>query len=175
MEFDEIAARIQESLATAAPRVEAPVAPDPKSKERTSTDGIVHVAPAAIIEVCEYLRDDPDLRFDLLLSVTAVDRPDPKDEASGGAFEIVYHLLSSLQNHRLVVKTTVPRNAPKLPTISGVYKAASWHERETFDFFGIDFEGHPDLRRILCCDDWVGHPLRKDYVFPEEYHGISAE
>jgi NADH-quinone oxidoreductase subunit C len=72
------------------------------------------------------------------------------------------------------VKVYCPRENPRVPSVVDVWKAADWHEREAFDMFGIIFDGHPDLRRILCADDWVGYPLRKDYVFPREYHGIPG-
>jgi NADH-quinone oxidoreductase subunit C len=80
------------------------------------------------------------------------------------------------------VKAILPRwkddkegELPEIPTVSGVWKIADWHERETFDLVGINFLGHPNLTRILCAEDWVGHPLRKDYEFPLEYHGIRAK
>ena len=107
------------------------------------------------------------------------EKPKKKGEPSEkipGRFEVVYHMLSTIKNHRFVVKLRLPHvDEPAAPTLTSVYPAADWHERETWDLVGIRFEGHPDLRRILCCEDWVGHPLRKDYVFPKEYHGISAE
>ncbi len=143
-----------------------------------------------IAEVLRACRDDPELAFDLLISISAVDFPErvekrkkPQEEGGGveevtipGRFELVYHLLSTTKNHRLTLKAALPHEeAPVCPTVCRVYPAAEWHEREAYDLMGIRFEGHPDLRRILCCEDWVGHPLRKDYVFPKEYHGISAE
>lgn len=75
---------------------------------------------------------------------------------------------------RVCLRTRVSKAGGSLATLAGVWRAADWHERETYDFYGIFFEGHPDLRRILLPDDWEGHPLRKDYVFPDEYHGISG-
>lgn len=175
MDFAAIEARMKQGLKDAVLKAEPALAADPAGKINGPRDGIVHVAAAAIVKVCEFLRDDPELRFDLCISVTAIDYPDDKNQDTGGRFQLVYHLLSTLHNHRLVVKTDIPRNKPVIATVSPVYPAANWHERETWDFFGIQFESHPDLRRILCCEDWVGHPLRKDYVFPKEYHGISAE
>ena len=87
--------------------------------------------------------------------------------------EVVYHLSSIQHHHAIAVHAYLDRNDPKVPSIVDLYGAANWHERETYDLLGIVFEGHPDLRRILLPDDWVGHPLRKDYQFPEEYHGIK--
>ena len=76
--------------------------------------------------------------------------------------------------HTFAVKVYCPRDAASIPSVADLWPAADWHEREAFDMFGIDFPGHPDLRRILCADDWEGFPLRKDYVFPREYHGIPG-
>ena len=90
-------------------------------------------------------------------------------------FEVVYHLFSYTHRHALVLKVGVPRDNARLATVSTVWRAALWQEREIFDLLGVDFEGHPDLRRILLPEDWVGHPLRKDYVEPTEYHGISTK
>jgi len=154
-------------------------------------DPYIRIAPESLVAVMRSLREDTELGFDLLLLVTGVDwsawdpkmprvkkgeEPRPEPEAPTARFEVVYHLLSTSRNHRLVVKVACADDAiPVLDTISNVYPAANWLERETWDLMGIDFAGHPDLRRILCAEDWVGHPLRKDYEFPKEYHGISAE
>lgn len=126
------------------------------------------VGAAALPEACAFLRDDADLRFDCLTSQTAVDRP--ADEK----IEVVYHLFSYPHRHDLVLKVDTPRAAPSVPTVERVWPAANWLERETFDLFGVDFPGHTDLRRIMLPEDWVGHPLRKDYVEPEHYHGIAT-
>ncbi len=103
------------------------------------------------------LRDDPRLAFDLLLTHTAVDRPDE------GRFELVYMLYSTQHGHYLRVSSDVSREDPVAPTVSGIWPIAEWQEREVYDLFGIAYDGHPDLRRIFLEDDWVGHPLRKDY------------
>ncbi len=141
-----------------------------------------------LVEACRALREAAGLGFDILMSITAVDylptygkkknaKPKEGEDWGPGHWEAVYHFLSTGLNERLVVKVRLPKNegGPVLPTISGIYPAADWHEREAWDLMGFRFEGHPDLRRILCDDDWVGHPLRKDYVFPKEFKGISAE
>jgi NADH-quinone oxidoreductase subunit C len=164
MDFAGMETRVRAALGDAVVKTETTPVKDP----------VLHVKPERIVDVCRLLKEDPELRFDLLISVTAIDYPDAKSP-EGGRFDMVYHLLSSFENHRLVVKASLPRNAPRIATVSKVWAAAGWHERETYDFFGIHFEGHEDLRRILCCEDWVGYPLRKDYVFPKEYHGIAAE
>ena len=125
------------------------------------------VAADRLVELCGFLRDDPELAFDFLEDLTAVDWP--KREV----IEVVYHLLSYRHRHAFVLKVEAARAAPTVPTVEGVWKAANWHEREVYDLFGVDFPGHPDLRRVLLPDDWVGYPLRKDYQEAGGYHGFS--
>lgn len=149
-------------------------------------DPWIEVAPEGIVEVCEHLRDDPELQLNLLNCITVVDYfiADPKKAAKAGwepHLELVYHLSSTKNKHTLVLKVMLPRwkddvegQLPEVPSISGVFSTANWHERETFDLSGVMFVGHPDLRRILCPEDWIGHPLRKDYEMPLEYHGIRG-
>ncbi|NIO06545.1 MAG: NADH-quinone oxidoreductase subunit C [Deltaproteobacteria bacterium] len=132
-------------------------------------DPYFNVDPASIKEVCTYLRDEPELKFEVLSDLTAVDFP--KDEK----LQVVYHLQSYTHNHQIVIKVDLPRNEPTITTMEGVWKVANWLEREVFDLFGIQFEGHSDLRRIMLPEDWKGHPLRKDYVEQEEYDGISTQ
>lgn len=132
-------------------------------------DPFLIVGPQAIVEVCRFLRDEPDLKFEVLSDLTALDFP--KQEK----LQVVYHLYSYTFRHQIVLKVDLPREAPRLSTMEGVWKAANWFEREVFDLFGVVFEGHSDLRRILLPEDWVGYPLRKDYVEQEEYDGISTE
>lgn len=129
------------------------------------------------VEVARFLRDDSRLRFNLLRSVAAIDM------LAEDRLACVYDLMHiptddptamTTATRTLAVRVEVDRNAPTIPSVSQVWPAANWHEREAFDLMGIVFDGHPDLRRILCCDDWVGFPLRKDYEFPVEYHGIPA-
>ena len=88
---------------------------------------------------------------------------------------VVYHLGSSSYKHKIALKVEVGRDEPKVPTVERVWRIANWHERETYDMYGIVFEGHSDLRRILCPDDWEGYPLRKDYQVQEFYRGIKVE
>jgi NADH-quinone oxidoreductase subunit C len=122
-----------------------------------------------IVEVCRFLRDDPTLKFEVLSDLTAVDWP--KEEK----IQIVYHLFSYSQRHQIVLKVDLPRDNPKIATTEGLWKVANWFEREIYDLFGVIFEGHSDLRRIMLPEDWVGYPLRKDYVEQEEYDGMSTQ
>ncbi len=114
------------------------------------------VGAASIIDICSFLRDDQALRFDYLMSLTAVDWTD--------RFEVVYHLYSIPMKHYVTLKVKTDRGNPSVPSVTSLWKAADWQEREVYDMFGITFEGHPNLVRILLEDDWEGFPLRKDYV-----------
>ena len=145
-------------------------------------DPFVVVEPARLADVAAFLRDDPRMRFAILNDVTGVDylETDPKKVAKAGFtphLEVVYHVSSfAVPGRRFTFKVTLPREGtPALPTLVGVWATADWQEREVHDLFGIVFAGHPDLRRILLADDWVGHPLRKDYEYPDEYHGIRCK
>jgi len=124
---------------------------------------------ASIVEVCRYLRDSAGLNFAILSDLTALDWP--KEEK----IQVVYHLFSYSHNHQIVLKVDLSRANPKIATVEGVWKVANWFEREVYDLFGVIFEGHSDLRRIMQPEDWVGYPLRKDYVEEEEYDGISTQ
>lgn len=150
-------------------------------------DPFVTVEPAELVAVCTFLRDDPRLRFALLNDITGVDylETDPKKVAKAGFephLEVLYHLSSfATPGLRFTLKLVLPRwkdgsagVLPEVPSVSGVWKTADWHEREVYDLVGVFFSGHPNLVRILLNDDWVGHPLRKDYEFPLEYHGIRC-
>lgn len=150
-------------------------------------DPWIEVAPADILKVCFFLRDDERLQFDALNNLSGVDYLEP-DAKKAKKFphdphiEVVYHLYSYTLKHFLVVKTLLPRwkndtegELPEVDSVASVWGIADWHERETYDLVGIRFLGHPNHRRILCPEDWVGHPLRKDYEFPLEYHGIRGQ
>jgi NADH-quinone oxidoreductase subunit C len=157
-----------------------------KSKNLTALDPFVVVEPADLLEVCRFLRDDPRLQFDILNCVSGVDylEPDPKKAPKAGFephMEVVYHLSSFRLRHRFVLKVSLPRwkgnqpgSLPEVPSVTGLWRTADWHEREVYDLSGVFFTGHPNLTRILLADDWVGHPLRKDYEYPLEYHGIRG-
>lgn len=114
-----------------------------------------------LLEVCAALRDEPPFHLDYCSFVTAVDRP------AEGSIEVVYHLFSMAARHELLLKVRVPRDAPQVPSVARLWNGANWHERETYDLFGVNFVGHPDLRRIMMTEDWAGHPLRKDYAYEE--------
>ncbi len=131
-------------------------------------DPWVTVRPDAIADVCHYLKDDQTLGFDALGNLSGVDYPKEK------AIQVVYHLYSYRHRHAVILKVNADRDAPVVRSVAGVWRAANWLEREVFDLLGIDFEGHPDLRRLLMPEDWPGHPLRKAFVEPEEYHGIRT-
>ena len=117
----------------------------------------------ALLGVLAHCRDDAALAFDLLVDVTAVDYLRFPGREDGPRFEVVYHLYSVAHNHRVRVKVPVEQDDPVVPTATGLWPIANWLEREVWDMFGIRFEGHPDLRRLLMYEEFEGHPLRKDY------------
>jgi NADH-quinone oxidoreductase subunit C len=128
-----------------------------ESKEQWGELTVV-VKPGAIVHVGRFLHDEPGLAYDFLSTVTAVDRGVDSDPR----FEVVYHLYSYSQHHRLRVKARVNEDE-SVPTVTVVWNAADWYEREVYDLFGIPFDGHPNLKRIMMPDDYEGHPLRKDF------------
>lgn len=159
--FDVLAARFGEDVHGFVAAAEAGAKDGPR-------DPFFFVKGERLIEVMTALRDDPALRCDFLQNVTAV------DWIKDGAFHVVYHLFSYAHRHEVVVKVTVPRERPRLPSVAALWKNADWLEREQFDLLGVVFEGHPDLRRLLMPDDWVGHPMRKDYREAAEYRGMPT-
>ncbi len=124
------------------------------------TPGVV-VPKGRLLEVCRLLATDPEFGLTYLSFVSAIDRPE------AGQFEVLYHLYSLETRDDLAIKVLVPRDDATMPSVTSIWDGANWHEREAYDLFGIVFEGHPNLRRIMMTDDWIGHPLRKDYVFQE--------
>ena len=155
-------------------------------KKLDTLDPWVTVDPSHLLEIARFLHDDPRLSFDILNCITGVDylEPEAKKAAKAGFephLEIVYHLSSFIHKHRFVVKVMLPRwkdnkpgELPEVPSVAEIWRTADWHERETYDLCGVFFTGHPDLRRILLSEDWEGYPLRKDYEFPLEYHGVRC-
>lgn len=130
------------------------VEPAPSIDRQTT----VYVEPADLVAVLQALRDRPELAFSLLAELTAVDFM-PREPR----FEVVYVLVSIEHGSRLRVKVRLPGGAARVATVSGIWPAANWLEREVWDLFGIEFDGHPDPRRLLMPEDWEGFPLRKDY------------
>lgn len=127
---------------------------------------LVRLRKEKFAEVARFLRDDPELKFDYLSNLTAVHWPQKPRP-----FEVVYHLFSIPKRHRITLKLDLAEGE-ETPTACFVWPTANWHEREVFDLFGIRFAGHPDMTRILMTDEWVGHPLRKDYPLegkPEDH------
>jgi NADH-quinone oxidoreductase subunit C len=149
-------------------------------------DPWIEVRAEGLADVCRYLRDEQDLAMNMLHCITAVDyfEPDAKKAAAVDwqpHVEVIYHLSSTVHRHRLALRVRLPRwqndkpgELPQVPSVSDIWSTADWHEREVFDLMGVSFVGHPDPRRILCPEDWEGHPLRKDYQMPTEYHGIPT-
>lgn len=131
-------------------------------------DPYIVVKPAAVVEVGRFLKEDSALAFDCLSNMSGV------DYLKDNKIQVVLHLYSYTHRHQIVVKVDVPRDTPTMSSLEGLWKAANWQEREIYDLLGVVFTGHPDLRRLLMPEDWIGHPLRKDFVEPEEYHGIST-
>jgi NADH-quinone oxidoreductase subunit C len=127
----------------------------------------IAIAPDRTKDICYFLCDTSSLQFDYLMCLSSVDNKD-------GKLSVVYHLASMNHKHKIVLKTFCPRDNPHVQSVGAVWGTAGWHEREAFDMMGIIFDEHPDLRRILCPDDYPGHPLRKDFKVPEFYQGIKV-
>jgi len=167
--FDELADSLERSLAGGS-------APYSEAVERVVVDRgemTIFVRRAHLPAVAQQLRDDPALRFEVCTGVSGVHYPDEQ----GRELHAVYHLLSITNgSQRVRVEVTCPDSDPHIPSIVETYPANDWHERETWDMFGIQFDGHPALTRILMPDDWPGHPQRKDYPLggiPVEYKGAT--
>lgn len=124
-----------------------------------------------LVELCKFLQQTDGLYFDYLACLSGMDNGEKT-----GTMEIVYHLDSIPFEHSIVIQVIIPRDLTvAVPTISHLWRTADWHEREAYDLFGIQFEHHPDLRRILLANDWEGHPMQKDYKEQEYYHGITVK
>lgn len=133
---------------------------------------VCHIARAQLPAVASVLRDDPALRFELCCGVSGVHYP----ADSGRELRAFYPLMSITHNRRIALEVSCPDADPHIPSLFGVYPTCDWHERETYDFFGIIFDGHPGLTRIEMPDDWIGHPQRKDYPLggiPVEFQGAQ--
>ena len=126
--------------------------------EGVGGDDCVFVVKQRIADVCRYAKEEPSLAFNMAPYITAVDYLGQEPR-----FEVVYNLLSTVHNHRLRLRVKVPESDLSLPSVTSVWRGADWFERYCYDFYGMTFIGHPDMRRLLMYDEFVGHPLRKDY------------
>jgi NADH-quinone oxidoreductase subunit C len=134
----------------------------------TGRDASAVVPAAQVADIARFCKTDPALAFDCLSNLSGVDYP------KRSVIQVVYHLYSYHHRHAFVLKVDAVRDNPVVVTVAQVWSHAEWEEREAYDLLGVVFEGHPDLRRLLMPEDWPGHPLRKDFVEPQEYHGIST-
>ena len=134
-------------------------------------DETVVVKKSALFEMMKFLKEDSELDFNILMDLSAVDYL--KFGETRPRFEVVYHLYSLDKNHRIRIKAPVEEKDPGVPTVTGLWPAADWYEREVWDMFGIRFEGHPNLKRILMYEEFAGHPLRKDYTVNKRQHLIG--
>ncbi len=132
-----------------------------------NVDPFIRVRPDAVAEVAALLAGQDAMAFESLMCLSGVDYDDH--------LTVVYHLFSTRHRHKVVLKVEVEREDPHVPTVERVWRVANWHEREAYDMYGIVFDGHSNLRRILCPDDWEGFPLRRDYEVQEYYRGIKVE
>ena len=129
-------------------------------------DPCIVVTSAKLFDIAQFLRDNDEMNFDYLVNLSGMDY--------GENLGVVYHFYSMALKHRIVIKVLVPKENPIVPTVENLWRTADWHEREAWDMYGVIFEGHHNLIRILSPYDWEGFPLRKDYVTPEEYHGMRV-
>ena len=139
--------------------------PDDINKELSSNKHI-QIQPKNWLVISKYLRDDPACLFDSLQCITGVDLGEESD------LEVRYNLHSMTHRHAVEIRISCPRNKAKVPSVESIWRIGDWFERETYDMYGIEFEGHRDLKRILLPEDWEGWPLRKNYEVQETYHGI---
>lgn len=166
--FDEIADRLTEALNRDGVEFEDAIEKVVVYRNELT----LHVRREALLRVAQSLRDEPELRFELCLGVNGVHYP----HETGRELHAVYPLQSITHNRRLRLEVSAPDSDPHIPSLYAVYPTNDWHERETYDFFGIIFDGHPSLTRIEMPDDWQGHPQRKDYPLggiPVEYKGAQ--
>lgn len=147
-------------------RIEQEFASSIKDKKIDVSQPFIEIDHSSLHTVLKRLKEDDEFSFNYLRCLSGVDAEDH--------FKVVYHLYSYRNDHEIVIKVRTGKEEPKIDSASDIWSVADWHEREAFDLFGIRFNNHPDLRRILLPEDWVGHPLRKDYKEPESYRGIPA-
>ena len=146
------------------------------------TEPIISIESDKIREIFQFLHDNEELKFNSLMNLSGVDDAngekvkDGNDNEiiQGGTLSVYYHFYSIELKHKITLKVSTDRENPSIPSVESIYKTADWYEREVYDMYGIVFNGHPDLRRILMPDDWEGFPLRKDYQNPEYYNGMKV-
>jgi NADH-quinone oxidoreductase subunit C len=158
LEFDQIAELIRRKCKC-----------EVKEDLNSTPKGII-VPAESIVIVCKELFQNSSTYFDMLSCLTGID-----NGVEANTMEVIYNLYSIPFNHQLTLKAILPRDKPKVHTVSHIWKTADWHEREAYDLLGIQFTNHPDLRRILLPADWEGHPLKKDYKHQEYYRGVKVE
>jgi NADH-quinone oxidoreductase subunit C len=167
LSFDAIAAKVQARFPTAT------VGSAPNGAQWIAVERL------EILPVSAFLKSEPDLSFDSLCCLSGLDLlkfpPSEKDGSASDDLVCVYDLGSLRFAHELCLKVFAPRESPSVPSVESVWGVAGFFEREIYDLLGVDFPGHHDLRRILMPQDWIGHPLRKDYVYPATYGGVELK
>lgn len=159
MQFEDIKALIQEKFPEAI-----------QGEKLDASPHAITISSDSIHAVCEVLHSHEAVYFDSLSSLTGID-----NGVEQNTMEVIYHLYSIPHDLHLALRVELDRLNPNVDSVSSVWRAANWHERETYDLLGIHFNNHSDLRRILLPDDWVGYPLRKDYVEQEMYHDVVVK
>lgn len=149
MTSDQIIEKVMTSLGDAVQKTEV-----------TLGDAVVHATPENLVQVAQFLKDDPELKLDYLSHISGVDYLEQERDPR---FEAVYELHSMTHGHSARIRVGIDEDDPKVPTVTGLWASASFPERELYDMFGIEVTGHPDLRRLIMPPDWEGHPLCKDY------------
>jgi NADH-quinone oxidoreductase subunit C len=152
----------------------AALVPGTEAKASDNGQPWLLVPAAELPRVARLLRDDPALRFDSLADLTGWDLSKYPSTTPSSDIAVVYYLHSLAHRHHVTLKILAPREACAVPSVSGIWPVAVYFEREVFDLLGVVFTGHPSLKRIMCPDDWTGHALRKDYVYPSAYNGVPC-
>lgn len=150
-----------------------------ESQTEHAGDPFVVVAADRIVECLQKLSTDSKTALNVLRVVSAIDYPPVEGEEAEkvtlkNVIEVVYVLYSHVHRHQLIVKARLAREEAKIPSVTSLFRVANFQEREIYDMHGVVFAGHPNLKRVLLPDDWIGYPLRKDYVYPEEYNGMKV-
>jgi NADH-quinone oxidoreductase subunit C len=151
-------------------RIEAEFPGAVEELRTSSTPACLQIKRGVLPAVCQWLHSDPVFYMDSLSCLTALD-----NGPEAGSLEVIYTLYSIPHGHSFQLACLLDRSQPEIQSVSTIWRTADWHEREAYDFYGIHFQGHPDLRRILLPADWEGHPLKKDYEHQEKYHGITVK